>query len=67
MIASWLFNLWTWWLTRNIEWDVLRVRRLRIKAEKNGEVLSADDVKFFDERKFYGGLQKNEEGAVDGK
>jgi hypothetical protein len=65
IIASWACNLWTWWLTRNIEWDVLRVRRLRIQAEKAGEVLSNDDVRYFDERQFYGGLHKrNGDGAT---
>jgi hypothetical protein len=65
IIGSWAFNLWTWWLTRNIEWDVLRVRRLRIQAEKSGEVLSNDDVKYFGERQFYGGLHKKDgEGAT---
>jgi hypothetical protein len=67
VVASWLCNLWTWWLTRNIEWDVLRVRRLRIEAERKGQVLSHDDVKYFEERKFYGGLQKRDEEAVVGK
>lgn len=64
IIASWACNLWTWWLTRNIEWDVLRVRRLRIRAEKSGEVLSNDDVKYFDERQFYGGLHKRDGEGV---
>jgi len=64
VVASWLCNLWTWWLTRNIEWDVLRVRRLRIEAERVGQVLSGDDVKYFEERHFYGGLQKDEEAVV---
>jgi MFS family permease len=67
VVASWLCNLGTWWLTRNIEWDVLRVRRLRIEARRTGQVLSGDDVKFFEERKFYGGLQKRDEEAVVGK
>ena len=67
VVASWLCNLWTWWLTRNIEWDVLRVRRLRIQAESTGQMLSGDDVKFFEEREFYGRLQKKDEEAVVGK
>jgi MFS family permease len=66
IIASWACNLWTWWLTRDIEWDVLRVRRLRIQAEKSGEVLSNDDVKYFDERQFYGGLHKRDGEGVTG-
>jgi hypothetical protein len=43
------------------------VRRLRIEAERKGQVLSHDDVKYFEERKFYGGLQKRDEEAVVGK
>ena len=44
------------------------MRRLRIEAERTGQVLSSDDVKFFEERKFYGGgLQKRDEEAVVGK
>ena len=31
------------------------------------EVLSGDDVKFFEEREFYGRLQKKDEEAVVGK
>lgn len=60
------FNLWTWWLTRNIEWDVRRIRRLRMKSEKDGEVFGEDDVQVFDERNFYSGLQKktDTEGKV---
>lgn len=51
--SSWLANVWTWWLTRNTERDVLRVRRLRIAAEKTGGVFAGDDVKIFEERQFY--------------
>jgi hypothetical protein len=45
-------------LTRNVEWDVRRIRRLRIKAEKKGSMFAGDDIKVFEERKFYGGLVK---------
>lgn len=54
---------WTWWLTRNVEWDVLRIRRLRIQAEKEGRVFGDDDVRVFEERKFYSGLGKNGEAV----
>ncbi|KAK3621208.1 hypothetical protein LTR56_022918 [Elasticomyces elasticus] len=65
IIVGWVFNLWTWYLTRNVEWDVRRIRRLRIKAEKHGEVYGEDDVKVADERKFYGGLvHKKDEAEV---
>ena len=62
--AGWMANLWTWWLTRNVEWDVRRIKRLRLKAEKEGRVFHEDDVKVYDERHFYGGLHKSESGAV---
>lgn len=52
--AGWLANMWTWWLTRNVEEDVKRIRRLRITAERKGKVFAEDDVKVFEERNFYG-------------
>lgn len=56
----------TWWLTRNVEWDVRRIRRLRIKAEKSGNMYAEDDVKVFEERKFYGkGLSRISGVVVD--
>lgn len=47
-------NLWTWWLTRNVEEDVRRIKRLRIKAEKEGRIFAEDDIKVYEERRFYG-------------
>lgn len=65
IICGWAANLWVWWLTRNVEWDVLRVRRLRIQAEREGQVYAGDDdVKVYEEREFYGGLRKK--GEVEG-
>ncbi|KAK4550015.1 hypothetical protein LTR36_002982 [Oleoguttula mirabilis] len=64
IIVGWIANLCTWWLTRNVEWDVRRIRRLRIKAEKSGAVYAADDVQVYEERKFYGGLGKKDEVEV---
>ncbi|KAF7189163.1 MFS transporter prlL [Pseudocercospora fuligena] len=58
IILAWVANIWIWWLTRNVEWDVRRIRRLRIKAEKRGEVYDGDDVKVYEERHFYNGLHK---------
>lgn len=60
MALSFIANLFTWWLTRNVEWDVRRIRRQRIKAEKEGRVFAEDDVKVYDERKFYSGVKKQE-------
>jgi hypothetical protein len=51
--ASILANAWTWWLTRNVEYDVLRVRRLRLKEEKEGRIYAGEDVKVYEERVFY--------------
>lgn len=51
-------NLWTWWLTRNTEFDVMRVRRLVRKVKKHGEVFHGDDVRIFEERQFYDGLKR---------
>lgn len=64
--AGWLASTWTWWLTRNVEWDVRRIRKLRLKANKEGTMFADDDVKVFEERKFYGGLAKKE-GEADAK
>ncbi|KAL2072048.1 hypothetical protein VTL71DRAFT_11391 [Oculimacula yallundae] len=64
--AGWLANVWTWWLTRNVEWDVRRIRRLRIKSEKNGEVFADDDVRVFEERKVFGRGFVKKEGVADG-
>ncbi|KAK6435873.1 hypothetical protein LTR95_007940 [Oleoguttula sp. CCFEE 5521] len=62
-IVGWAASLVTWWLTRNVEWDVRRIRRLRIKAEKEGKVCGEDDVRFYQERDFYHGLRKDEAKA----
>ena len=64
--AGFLANLWTWYLTRNLEWDVRRVRRLRKKAEKEGKVYAGEDVKVYEERQFYEGVTKKG-GADTGK
>lgn len=62
---GWVASTWTWWLTKNVEFDVKRIRRLRIKAEKNGRVFAEDDVRVFEEREFYGkGLIKKSDGLA---
>ncbi|KIX09974.1 uncharacterized protein Z518_01055 [Rhinocladiella mackenziei CBS 650.93] len=43
--ASWVANLWTWYLTDDTEKEVQRVRRLRIKANKEGGVWAGEDAK----------------------
>jgi len=58
IILSLFFNLATWYLTRNVEWDVLRVQRLRISEKKKDLVYAGDDVKVYEERNFYEGLGK---------
>jgi hypothetical protein len=42
-----------------VEWDVTRIRRLRIEAEKEGHEFAGDDVKVYEERNFYNGLKKS--------
>ncbi|KAH0837007.1 putative pantothenate transporter [Fonsecaea pedrosoi] len=44
--ASWIANVWTWYLTHENEEDVKRVRRLRIKANRDGGVWAGQDVKY---------------------
>ncbi|KAL4987467.1 major facilitator superfamily domain-containing protein [Aspergillus falconensis] len=46
--VAWLTNGWTWWLTLNVEYDVLCVRRLRIKEEKQGRIYAGEDVQFYE-------------------
>jgi hypothetical protein len=48
--AGWIANCWTWWLTRNVESDVRRVRRLRIEKEREGTVFSGEDVNILKKR-----------------
>jgi hypothetical protein len=50
---GWLGSCYTWYLTRNVEYDVKRIRRLRIKAEKEGKTFADEDIKVFEERNFY--------------
>lgn len=63
-IAGWVSNLWTWWLTRNTEHDVMRVRRLANQARREGKT-NVEDIKIFEERKFYSGvgLKRNKFGS----
>ncbi|KAH7109667.1 high-affinity nicotinic acid transporter [Dendryphion nanum] len=65
MIAGWASNSWTWWLTRNTEYDVMRVRRLRNQARKEGKTFGDDDVRIFEERKFYEGVRVKKVGSSD--
>ena len=52
IIAAGFSNMLTWWLTRNVELDVLRIAQLRRKAKKEGRVFSEDDVNVFEERDY---------------
>ncbi|KAL5450316.1 hypothetical protein PMIN05_001037 [Paraphaeosphaeria minitans] len=63
MIAGWVSNMWTWWLTRNTEYDVMRVRRKANAARKRGEVEFGDDIRIFEERQFYEGVRRVKEGS----
>ncbi|KAJ9367563.1 hypothetical protein DTO282F9_3381 [Paecilomyces variotii] len=60
IIAAFFANLWTWWLTRNLEWDVRRIARLRHKAQKEGKVFAGDDIKVLEERQFYSGIRRKD-------
>lgn len=61
IIAAFFTNLWTWWLTRNTEYDVMRVARLRRKARREGRIYAEDDVRVFKERQFYSGVLKRKQ------
>ncbi|PLN83706.1 MFS general substrate transporter [Aspergillus taichungensis] len=56
--AACVTNAWTWWLTRNVEWDVRRVRRLRMREAKRGRIYAGEDVRVYEEREFYSGLRR---------
>jgi predicted MFS family arabinose efflux permease len=43
VLAALLTNLWTWWLTRNIERRVLEVRRATLKARKEGRGYTGEE------------------------
>ncbi|KAJ9302127.1 hypothetical protein DTO271G3_993 [Paecilomyces variotii] len=60
IIAAFFANLWTWWITRNLEWDVRRIARLRNKAQKEGRVFAEDDIKVLEERQFYSGIRRKD-------
>ncbi|KAI9687921.1 MAG: hypothetical protein M1822_002003 [Bathelium mastoideum] len=61
--AAFLTNIWTWWLTCNVEWDVRRIKRLRNASEKQGHVFVGDDVKVHEERNFSSGAGRLEPGS----
>jgi MFS family permease len=63
IMAGLLASCYTWYLTRNVEYDVRRVRRLRIKEEREGKIYAGDDVKVYEERTFYKGLRRGEEAV----
>lgn len=42
--GAWLFTAWGWYLTRRLEQDVKNVRRLRLSAERAGEIYVGEDV-----------------------
>ena len=48
-------------MTRNVEYDVLRVRRLRIKEAKQGRVYAGEDIRVYEEREFYDGVGRRRE------
>ncbi|RAO68140.1 uncharacterized protein BHQ10_004152 [Talaromyces amestolkiae] len=52
IIAAFFANILTWWLTRNVEMDVVRIARLKRQARKEGKVFADDDVQVFEQRKY---------------
>ncbi|KUL82231.1 hypothetical protein ZTR_09282 [Talaromyces verruculosus] len=52
IIAAFFANILTWWLTRNVEMDVVRIARLKRQARKEGKVFADDDVQVFEPRKY---------------
>ena len=64
IISGWFSNVVTWWLKRNVEWDVRRIARLRKQAKKKGRVFAGDDVKVFEERQFITGVWKKNNPPV---
>ncbi|KAF2494550.1 MFS general substrate transporter [Lophium mytilinum] len=48
--AGFFGGCWCWYITRNLETDVRRVRKNRIRAANKGELYVKDDVKAFEER-----------------
>ncbi|KAL2391737.1 hypothetical protein ABEF93_000420 [Exophiala dermatitidis] len=63
VITAWFINAATWFMTRNVEYDVRRVRLNRKAAKKEGKVLADDDVHVFEERQYYHGLRRNQDLA----
>lgn len=61
IIAAFVGNLWTWWLTINSEYDILRVRRNILKSKAQGLANYDDDIRIFNERQFYHSFKKNTE------
>lgn len=48
-MGSLLAVFWTWYLTAGNESEIKRVRRERIRAERDGGVFLGDDVRIFGE------------------
>ncbi|OAA65325.1 high-affinity nicotinic acid transporter [Niveomyces insectorum RCEF 264] len=65
IIAAWVSNVWTWYMTRNTECDVLLHQRKVLKARKNGKVVADDDIQIFEERKFYKGFWRRKNPVVE--
>lgn len=65
IIAAWLANIWTWYITRNTEYDVLLHQRKVLKARRAGRVLADDDIRIFDERQYYQGLWRKRSDAME--
>ncbi|KAF2136699.1 uncharacterized protein K452DRAFT_312982 [Aplosporella prunicola CBS 121167] len=51
--GAYLASIWTWWLTRKLEWNVRKTRRLRAKAEKENAAFPGDETDDIDEKACY--------------
>ena len=51
--GAYLASIWTWWLTRKLEWKVRKTRRLRAKAERENVAFPGDETDEVDEKDSY--------------
>lgn len=65
IIAAVFTNLASWWLTRNLEFDILRIARLQKAAEKQGRIYVDDDYQVFEQRKYYQGVKNLKKKELD--
>ncbi|CAG9996787.1 unnamed protein product [Clonostachys byssicola] len=62
LVLSLLLFFWCWWTTRQLESEINRVRRLRIKAAREGRIYDGVDAQVEDIRTAHNGRLKNDSG-----